>query len=68
MGLGEAMSDDAHIPDEVAVFKKKELLEMLSEQINAYERLPQHALMTPITHYDLSSLMILMLAIFRAED
>ncbi len=47
---------------------KKELLDMLAEQIKAYERLPQHALMTPITHYDLSSFMILTLAILQSED
>lgn len=62
------MTDDVHIPDEVAKISKSDLMDMLAEQIKAYERLPQHALMTPITHYDLSSFMILALAIFRAED
>ena len=47
---------------------KKELLDMLSEHVKAFERLPQHAMMTPITHYDLSSFLILVLAILRADD
>ncbi len=48
--------------------KKAELIQMLSEMVNSYERLPQHALMTPITHYDLLSSLLIVLEIFEAKE
>jgi hypothetical protein len=48
--------------------KKKELIEMLDEMNANIEKLPPHALITPINHYDFSALLILLSAIFRAED
>lgn len=47
---------------------KKELLGMLSEMIKNIDNLPQHAATAPITHYDFSSLMILLVALFRSLD
>jgi len=47
---------------------KKELLEMIDEMIKSFERLPQHALLTPINHSDFISLLMLLASIFRAED
>lgn len=52
-------------------FKKpnrKELIEMLDEMNVNIERLPTYALSSPITNYDLSALLILLSAIFKAED
>ena len=46
---------------------KKELIDMLDEMNNNIERLPPHALVQPINHYDLSSLLILLSAIFKSE-
>lgn len=47
---------------------KQELLQMLGEMVNSYERLPQHALITPVTHYDLLSVLLIVCELFRAED
>ena len=46
---------------------KKELIEMLDEMNNNIEKLPSHAMMTPITHYELSSLLILLSALFKSD-
>jgi hypothetical protein len=51
-----------HIPP------KKELLFMLSEMIRNIDNLPQHVMSTPITHYDFSSLLILLAALFRTDS
>lgn len=48
--------------------KKEELMQMLTEMINSYDRLPQHALISPITHYDMLSLLLLLSGLFRSED
>lgn len=51
-------------------FKKpnrKELIEMLDEMNANIERLPPHALASFVTNYDLSALLILLSAIFKAE-
>ena len=42
---------------------KEELLGMLSQMINSYENLPINAMLEPVTHYDLCSLMMLLKAI-----
>lgn len=46
---------------------KKELIDMLAEMSRRIEELPAEAMVTPINHYDLSSLLILLLAIFKAD-
>jgi hypothetical protein len=46
---------------------KKELIDMLDEMVINIEKLPQHAMMTPITHYDYCALMILLSSILKAE-
>lgn len=43
----------------------KELIEMLDAMIKSYENLPQNALLQPITHYDLLSLMLLLSEILK---
>ncbi len=47
---------------------KKELIDMLSEMIKNIENLPQHAMNNPINHYDFSSLLILLVALFKDDD
>lgn len=51
--------------EEMALPTKEELLDMLSEMIKNYENLPPGALLTPITHYDHQSLLLLLSALFR---
>ncbi len=48
--------------------KKADLLQMLDEMIKSYDRLPQHALISPISHYDLLSALLLISEILRSED
>lgn len=47
---------------------KKELIEMLERDITNIENMPQAAMTAPITHYDLASSLLLLLAIFKAEE
>lgn len=47
--------------------KKKELLEIAKEMRDNLENLPQDAMLTPPTHYDLSSLFILLVAWFEED-
>jgi hypothetical protein len=46
---------------------KKELIEMLDEMLANIEKLPTHAMILPISHYDFSALLILLGALFRSE-
>lgn len=46
----------------------KELLSMLDEMISNVENLPPGAMISPITHYDYVSLMILLASIFKASS
>ena len=45
---------------------KEDLLTMLDEMIKNIERLPPHALYSPISHADFCSLMMLLSSILRA--
>jgi hypothetical protein len=47
---------------------RADLLEMLDEMGKGIERLPQHAMMQPITHADHYALILILLQIMRAED
>ena len=47
---------------------REELLGELDMMIHSFERLPEHAMMAPITHYDFASLMILLSAILKKHD
>lgn len=44
---------------------KEELLEMIKEMIKNLEELPPGAMLTPITHYDHQSLLLLLSALFK---
>lgn len=46
---------------------KTKKLEMLDEMIKSYENLPQNAMTTPVTHYDLISSLLLLASILRED-
>lgn len=46
---------------------RKELIDMLDEMNSNIEKLPQHVMTSPVMHYDLSALLILLSAIFKSE-
>ncbi len=45
-----------------------EMLKMLEEMIQNIERLPNNAMISPVTHYDLASALLLILSIFRTKN
>jgi RecJ-like exonuclease len=45
---------------------KKELLDMLDEMVKNIENLPSNAMYTPINHYDLMSVLLLLSSILRS--
>ena len=53
--------------DEIAKPTKEELIYMLDEMNNNIEKLPPHALISPVNHYDLSALLILLSALFKSD-
>lgn len=56
------MTEENHKPSKI------ELIDMLDEMNRNIEKLPLYAMSSPITHYDLSALLILLSAIFKAES
>ena len=57
-------SEDLDHPNFLA---RSDLLNMLDEMIKSIESLPEHAKLTSINHYDYSSLLYLLAAIFRSK-
>lgn len=55
------MTEEFHKPT------KRELIEMIKEMNDNIEKLPSYAMTSPITHIDLSALLILLYAIHTAE-
>lgn len=47
---------------------RKELMDMLRGMIESIERLPQGAMLQPITHYDLVSALLLVESLFKADS
>lgn len=47
---------------------RADLISMIDEMVANVERLPNQAMLTPITHYDYMSLLLLLSSIFKAED
>jgi len=47
--------------------KRDKLIDMLDEMRKSYEGLPKDAMLQPINHYDMSSLLILLVALVRAD-
>ena len=54
--------------EEIAKPTKQELIEMLNEMNRNIESLPAHAMILPVTHYDLSALLILLHAILKDDN
>ncbi len=54
-------------PTEYPKQSKEELINQLHEMAKYIETLPQHAMSSPISHYDLFSLTALLVAIFRSD-
>lgn len=48
--------------------RKKEMIEMLDEMRKNMENFPMNAMLTPVTHSDLCSILILLSGIFKADD
>ena len=48
--------------------KKEELMGILQEMIDTYEKLPQNGMIQPVTHYDHVSLLLLVRELFKASD
>ncbi len=53
--------------DEFVKPSKAELIDMLDEMNKSIEKLPLYAMTSPISHYDFSSLLILLSALFKSE-
>lgn len=47
---------------------RADVLEVLKEMLKVYEELPRDALFAPVTHADHHSLLLLLLALFKAES
>ena len=61
---GESLpiQDHSHKPS------KNDLIDMLDEMVKNIENLPNNAMLTPITHYDLCSALILISSILKHQD
>jgi hypothetical protein len=46
---------------------KKEIIDVLEEMVKNIEGLPQHAMLTPINHYDFNSFLVLIVEVLRAD-
>jgi len=57
--------DDEEIATKIP--EKEELIGMMDEMIKTFERLPQYAMIQPVSHYDMLSLMILIRALFACK-
>ncbi len=47
---------------------KKELLEALEQMIQNMENLPMGAMLSPVNHYDLVSVLILFSSLYKLDD
>jgi hypothetical protein len=48
--------------------RKHEILGMLDGMIKSYEGLPKHVLLSPITGYDMLSVLLLLSSLFRCKE
>jgi len=60
--------DDVKTEEPKAKPTKKELLKTLEEMVKTFNELPQEAMMAPITHYDFSSLLSVLLILFSDDS
>jgi len=56
-----------NVPSDAPALIKEELLSELDLLIKNFTELPQHAMLTPITHYDFSSALMVLAAILRLD-
>jgi hypothetical protein len=61
------IEDKNNLPEINSKPTKKDLLNMLDEMIASYERFPQQAMNSPITHYDLLSALLVLSSIFKVD-
>lgn len=64
-GSEEAIEEEEHYNVKPT---KKELVEMLDQMIESIEKLPDHAKMSGINHYDYCALMMLLAQIFKNPE
>jgi hypothetical protein len=62
------MSKENEQPQEIVKLTKADVLQTISEMRKNIEDLPPHAMVMPLTHYDLLSLLILLSGVLKAED
>lgn len=55
-------------PKEVAPLTKEELIKMLEDMAKSIEQLPPDAMTTYVNQYDLMSLILVLVSIFKAKD
>ena len=67
VGIGD--KEDREKTDAEAAYcpSREELIQIIEEMIKNYEKLPQHAMLQPVTHYDISSLLFIMSSILRVS-
>lgn len=58
--------DDIQKQEPLSKPNREELLEIMDEMVKRIQELPQHATLTPVTHADFASLLMLLSSIFRA--
>lgn len=61
------MSEELSEPIEPKI-TRQDLIDNLEMMIKSIEELPAHAMISPINHYDFTSLLILLHGIFSMED
>jgi hypothetical protein len=59
--------NEQNLSSEPQKLKRENLIKMLEEMIASIERLPTHAMQSPISHYDLVSSLLLISEIFKAD-
>ncbi len=62
----EEEQEEVKVPD--GILGKVEKIKLLEEIINNIEKLPPNAMYTPINHYDFSSALMVILALFKSES
>ncbi len=65
----DAAKDNNQVKDEIISRPTRtEMIDMLDEMAKNIERLPQHAMLQPITHADHYSLILLLVALLRCPE
>jgi hypothetical protein len=59
--------DEININDEKQKMSKSDMIFYIDSMIKSIDNLPQAAMMTPVTHYDYYSLLLLISALFKED-